>query len=173
MVWHSARHRGSPFNPFRAAVPLWGHSTLIIGSLSPKRDRGTKRVICSFVISSFHRSTSWDNRPCFVGGWRACFELGQPRCWFFIFWLIGDAPLNILHTRSYEYWDVSFLHRVDHSPTNKRKTRLFFFFLFEVCVTDTTIGKIQKRPYLVWKKQKQKRRVLRVLRFYAHAEYEV
>ena len=32
-------------NRFRTAVPFWGQSSLIIGSLSPKRDRGTKRVI--------------------------------------------------------------------------------------------------------------------------------
>ena len=37
-----------------------------------------------------------------------------------IFLLIGDAP-NII------YWHVLFLHRVDHAPTNKRKTHLFIF----------------------------------------------
>ena len=30
-------------NPFRTAVPFWGQSSLILGNLSPKRDRGSKR----------------------------------------------------------------------------------------------------------------------------------
>ena len=43
-----------------------------------------------------------------------------------MFCSIGYAPLNIA------YWDVIFLHRVDHAPTNKRKARLFIFLdLFE------------------------------------------
>ena len=31
-------------------------------------------------------------------------------------WLIGDTPLNTT------CWDVTFWHRVDYAPTNKRKT---------------------------------------------------
>ena len=50
------------------------------------------------------------------------YELGQPRCWLFVW----SAPLNIA------YWDVFFLHRFDHAPTNTRKTHLFIFLdLFE------------------------------------------
>ena len=31
-------------NPFRTAVPFWGQSSLILSSLSPQRDSGSKRV---------------------------------------------------------------------------------------------------------------------------------
>ena len=31
-------------DPFRTAVPFWGQTTRISGSLSPKRDSGPKRV---------------------------------------------------------------------------------------------------------------------------------
>ena len=39
-------------NPFRTAVPLWGQTTQISSSLSPKRDCGSKRVNRQQVPSS-------------------------------------------------------------------------------------------------------------------------
>ena len=43
-------------NPFRTAVPFWGHSIQTSSSLSPKRDCGSKRVnITMFLFVVAHR----------------------------------------------------------------------------------------------------------------------
>ena len=39
--------------PSRTAVPLWGQSTQIISTLSPKRDCGSKRVKIRGLLYSF------------------------------------------------------------------------------------------------------------------------
>ena len=38
-------------NPFRTAVPFWGQSILILGSLSPKRDWGSKVFFQGCLLS--------------------------------------------------------------------------------------------------------------------------
>ena len=48
--------------PSRTAVPIWEQSSQILSGLSPKRDRGTKRInlVCAFLLlNSFVRSGSW------------------------------------------------------------------------------------------------------------------
>ena len=53
---------GFDVNPFRTAVPFWGKNTWNLTGLSPKRDRGSKRVKlptsvdASKYISSIYRA---------------------------------------------------------------------------------------------------------------------
>ena len=59
-----SKSRQRLLNPIRTAVPFWGQTTLIPSDLSPKRDRGPKRVNCSPVLGTNQSNSTNCSRLC-------------------------------------------------------------------------------------------------------------
>ena len=56
-LYYSLRSQAMRLSTVRTAVPFWGQSSLILGSLSPKRDRGSQGVKLRLLL--FIKARLW------------------------------------------------------------------------------------------------------------------